>query len=115
MRFMVAISEIYPAPCSFSWEKIKEMKEGKVEFWAGDGLNRLRIVEASDKERTIYMVNQAGRKTWPLKFQRLEDLHQKIHSGEVPLMAYEIDKLIPTWGNYITGLLKHLGCDRFQA
>ena len=91
------------------------MKQGKVEFWAGDGLNRLRIVETSDKERTLYMVNQAGRKTWPLKFQRLEDLHQKIHSGEVPLMAYEIDKLIPTWGNYITGLLKHLGCDRFQA
>jgi len=112
---MGSITEIYPGPCSFSWEKIKQMKEDKVEFWAGDGLTRLRIVEASDKERTIYMVNQSGRKTWPLKFQRLEELHHKIHNGEIPLMAYEIDKLIPTWGNYITGLFKYLGCDKFQA
>ena len=24
----------------------------------------------------------------------------------------EVDKLAPTWGNYIVGLLKYFGCDK---
>ena len=31
----------YPQGCSFSWEKIMEMKDNQIEFWAGDGLTRL--------------------------------------------------------------------------
>jgi hypothetical protein len=29
----------------------------------------------------------------------------------VALIPYEMDRLIPTWGNFITGLLRYLGCD----
>ena len=98
--------------CSFSWEKIKEMKENQTEFWAGDGLTRLRIVDASDREETIYMITREGRKTWPLDFQKLVEVHNKIHQREITLLAYEIDKFIPTWGNYVSGLLKYLGCEK---
>src|SRR5512147_1086140 len=28
----------YPQGCSFSWEKMEEMKDGQTEFWAGDSL-----------------------------------------------------------------------------
>jgi len=98
--------------CAFGWEKLKEMKENKTEFWAGDGLNLLRIVEIDEKRNSFYLINKSGKISWPLKYQKLEEVHRKIHNGEVSLLPYEIDKLVPTWGNYITGLLKYLGCDK---
>jgi DNA-binding response OmpR family regulator len=101
----------HPHGCSFSWEKIKEMKDNQIEFWAGDGFSRLRIVDVSERERSIYMITREGKKTWPLDFQKLEEVHDKIHQREIALLAYEIDRYIPTWGNYVSGLLKHLGCE----
>ncbi len=105
------IIEISPK-CAFSWEKLKEMKESKTEFWAADGLNLLRIVEIDEKRSSFYVINKSGKISWPLKYQKLEEVHKKIHNGEVSLLPYEIDKLVPTWGNYISGLLKYLGCDK---
>jgi DNA-binding response OmpR family regulator len=98
--------------CSFSWEKIKEMKENQIEFWAGDGFTRLRIMDVSEREETIYMTTREGKKTWPLDFQKLEEVHNRIHRREVALLAYEIERYIPTWGNYVLGLLKYLGCEK---
>jgi len=98
--------------CSFSWEKLKEMKDNKIEFWAADGLNKLRIFEIDELEKSVYMVNQLGKRTWPFKFYKLEELHEKFHNGEITLLSHEIDKLAPTWGNYVAGLLKYLGCDK---
>ena len=108
---MAGIIEIFPK-CSFSWEKLKEMKENKIEFWAADGLNLLRIVEIDEKRKNFYVIDQLGKISWPLKYQKLEEVHNKIHSGEITLLSHAIDKLIPTWGNYITGLFKYLGCDK---
>ncbi|MGA2468112.1 MAG: hypothetical protein ABSH06_27675 [Thermodesulfobacteriota bacterium] len=108
---MGKITEIFPK-CSFSWEKLKEMKENKIEFWAADGLNLLRIIEIDEKQKSFYVVSQLGKMTWPLKYQKLEEVHNKIHSGGITMLSYEIDKLVPTWGNYIAGLLKYLGCDK---
>jgi len=97
--------------CSFSWDRLVDMKENSVEFWTADGNKRLRIVEVNKKAKSIYMICcQTGKITWPLKFERLEEVHNRIHNGEVGLTPHEIDKLIPTWGNYITGLLRFLGC-----
>jgi hypothetical protein len=50
------------------------------------------------------------KKTWPLKFEKLEEIHDKIHNGEKRPIAYEIDKHAPMWGINIMGLLKYLGC-----
>jgi hypothetical protein len=108
---MAEIIEIFQK-CSFSWEKLKEIKNNKIEFWAADGLNLLRIVDIDEKRKSIYVINQSGKITWPLKYQKLEEVHHKIHNGEISLLSYEIDKLVPTWGNYIGGLLKYLGCDK---
>ncbi|MFB3886005.1 MAG: response regulator [Thermodesulfobacteriota bacterium] len=98
--------------CSFSWEKIKQMKENRIEFWAGDGFTRLRIVDVNERDGTIYMTTREGKKTWPLDFQKLEDIHGRIHRREMALLAYEIERCIPTWGNYVSGLLKYLGCEK---
>jgi hypothetical protein len=91
----VEIIEIFPK-CSFSWEKLKEMKDNKIEFWAADGLNLLRIVEIDEKRNSFYVINQSGKVTWPLEYQKLEEVHNKIHSGGITLLSYEIHKLVPT-------------------
>ena len=98
--------------CSFSWEKLVEMKLNKVQFLAGDGYKRLQIVEADEKTKGIHMVCELGKMTWPLRFDKLEEIHHKVHVGQVALIPYEIDRLVPTWGNFITGLLRYLKCDR---
>jgi DNA-binding response OmpR family regulator len=98
--------------CSFSWEKLKEMKENQTEFWAGDGFTRLRLVEVSDRDGMIHMITTEGRLTWPLKFKKLEEVHDRIHRREIGVMAYEIERYIPTWGNYVAGLLRYFGCER---
>ncbi len=109
---MVKTEETYSKDCSFSWGKIKDMKKNKIEFWAADGLNLLRILDIDEKEKSFYIVNQLGKKTWPLKYQKLKEVHHRVHDGKLSLLPYEIDKLVPTWGNYITGLLKYFGCDK---
>ncbi len=58
----------YPQPRLFSWEKIKEMKNNQIEFWAGDRITRLRIVDVSQRDRSICMITREGKKTWPLDF-----------------------------------------------
>ena len=105
----------HPLTCAFSWERIKEMKDNQTEFWARDGLTRLRIVDISERDRSIFMISQDGKKTWPLKYQKLEDIHDRVHRREIPLLAYEIDRHIPTWGNYVTGLLEFFGCDKVSG
>ena len=104
--------ELDPAKCSFSWQNLKEMKDNNVEFFAGDGFKRLRIIEFNEKERRIHMIDELGKITVPLKYEKLEEVHEKVHSGKVSLIPYEIDKVIPTWGNFVTGLFRYLGCDK---
>jgi hypothetical protein len=98
--------------CSFSWDKLIEMKNNKIQFLAGDGYKRLQIVEADEKTKSIHMICELGKITWPLRFDKLEEVHHKVHTGEVALIPYEMDRLVPTWGNFVTGLLRHLGCDK---
>ena len=108
---MTEIVEILPK-CLFSWEKLKEMKDTNVEFFAGDGFKRLRIIDFNERERSIHMVDELGKITFPLKYEKLQEVHEKVHRGKVTLIPYKIDKLIPTWGNFVTGLFKYLGCDK---
>ena len=108
---MIEIIEIIPK-CPFSWEKLKEMRDQDIKFWAADGLNQLRIVGIDEKQKSFYMINQSGKITWPLRYEKLEEVHDRIHNGRLTLLSYEIDRLIPTWGNYISGLFKYFGCDK---
>ena len=98
--------------CSFSWQNLKEMKDTNVEFFAGDGFKRLRIIDFNEKERSIHMIDELGKITFPLRYEKLEEVHEKVHRGKVTLIPYEIDKLIPIWGNFVTGLFRYLGCDK---
>jgi hypothetical protein len=52
--------------------------------------------------------------TWPLKLEKLFEVHEKIHSDELSLNRYDMDKEMPTWGNYVTGLLQHFACRKTE-
>ncbi len=111
---MIQKQEVSLPTCSFSWEKLMEMKDENIEFFAGDGFKRLRIIDINEKTKSIHMICELGKITWPLKFGKLEEIHKKIHGKEVALIPYEIDKLIPTWGNFVTGLFKYFGCGKTE-
>ncbi len=104
--------EVDPVKCPFSWQNLKEMKDNNVEFFAGDGFKRLRIIDIDERARSLHMVCELGKITFPLKYDKLEEVHEKVHREKVPLIPYEIDKLIPTWGNFVTGLFRYFGCDK---
>jgi hypothetical protein len=53
----------------------------------------LQIVDIDEKTKSIHMICELGKITWPLKFKKLEEIHKKIHGGEVALIPYNIDKL----------------------
>jgi hypothetical protein len=111
---VIAKQSVSMPNCSFSWEKLIEMKDKNVQFFAGDGYKRLRIIDIDEKTKNIHMICELGKVTWPLRFKKLEEIHKIVHSGKVTLIPYEIDKLIPTWGNFVTGLFKYLGCDKTE-
>jgi hypothetical protein len=98
--------------CSFGWEKLVEMKTNNEEFFAGDGFKRLRIIDVNEKAKSIYFICELGKITFPLKFEKLEEVHKKLLNGGVTLQPYKIDRLLPTWGNFVTGLFRYLGCDK---
>jgi hypothetical protein len=101
--------------CYFGWDTLREMKENAVEFWAADEYKKLQIAEIDEKTKNIYMIcRQTGKITWPLSFKKLEEVHSRIHQGSLGLSAYEIERLVPTWGNYLTGLLRFLGCRHYK-
>jgi len=104
-----------PIHCTLSWEGLREMKENQVEFRAADGLTQLRIIELDERAECIYIVNETGKISWPLKFQKLSDVHWRIQNGDLEFGPRAIDKMVPTWGNYIAGLLNHLGCDTLHV
>jgi len=56
------------------------------------------------KTKSLYMVSELEKIKWPLRFEKLERIHKIIHSGKVILVPYEIDKLIPTGGNFVRQL-----------
>jgi hypothetical protein len=60
-----------PAQCTFGRERLKEMKDDKIEFFAGDAYKRLRIIEIDDKTRSIHLVCELGKITWPLSYKKM--------------------------------------------
>jgi hypothetical protein len=64
--------------CSFSWEKLKEMKDNRIEFWAADGLTKLLIFEIDEKEKSFYVVNQLGKPLHPVVKRQSFNGHLRI-------------------------------------
>lgn len=101
--------------CRFSLKKLKQMQEDHTEFPTAGGQSNLWIYEINEK--TIRMKRRTGKITHKLSIAVLTHVHDLVHSGKINLNPREIDELkingkkkTCRWGNYITGLLKYLGC-----
>jgi len=96
--------------CRLSLETLKQMHEDHTQFHTAAGRKKLWIAEVNESSQTIRMERSTGEITPPLDLQKLKEIHDRIQHGELILDQYVIDEVLPTWGNYITGLLRHLGC-----
>ncbi|MCR3921390.1 MAG: hypothetical protein NUK65_02595 [Firmicutes bacterium] len=93
-----------------SLAKLKEMQENGVVFYTAGGRRELRIAEVNEANRTIRMRRSTGRITGALKYDKIEEVYNLIEKGELDLDYKTLDEIAPFWGNYLTGLLTHLGC-----
>lgn len=111
---MVGVDETYSCErCRLSIRRLKEMAEKggtKEMFKTFAGTKEMNIYEINTETRKIRMRRSTGKLTWGLGVDALIDVHDRIHAGQLDLGPYEIDRIKPTWGNYIAALLKHLGC-----
>lgn len=96
--------------CRLSLKTLKQMQDAHTEFYTAGGRRKLWIAEVNEISQTIRMKRSTGKITWPLDYQKLKEIHDRIQAGELSLDQYVIDEALPTWGNYIAGLLRHLGC-----
>jgi hypothetical protein len=88
------------------------MHEHNTEFHTAAGRKKLWIAEVNETTETIRIKRSTGGMTSSITFQKLKEIHDRIQEGELILDQYVIDEAVPTWGNYITGLLRYLGCFR---
>jgi len=103
--------------CRLSISKLKEMSEGEEErFNTFGGKSYLTLYKVDTEEGYVVMKRSTGKLTAPLKIDTLFKVHDLIHSGVVDLDPYQIDdlridgkKVAHMWGNYLGGLLRHLG------
>ncbi len=95
--------------CRLSLSKLKEMQENEVVFYTAGGRKKLWIAEVDEVNKTVKIRRSSGKITWTLDYIKIEEVYTLVEKGELRLDYKEIDKLIPTWGNYVTGLLNHFG------
>jgi hypothetical protein len=100
--------------CRLSLNTLKEMQKNHTEFPTAKGKSKLWIAEVDETLQTIRMERSTGKITWSLPYKKLKEVHDRIHQGDLMLDPYVIDEIVPLWGNYITGLLKHVGCMKIR-
>jgi len=108
--------------CRLSIRKLEEMAElgGQKEYFSTfAGRRQMNIYKVDTENGFIIMRRSTGRFTAELSIGSLITVHNLIHSGDLELNDRMIDKLsfngkriVHMWGNYIGGLLRHLGCGK---
>ncbi len=98
--------------CDFNLESLYKMKENATIFYTAGGRKTLKIAEIDTITGTLKMERSTGIITWQLRLDKLMEVHNRIHCGELEFNYKDIDKAIPTWGNYVTGLLQHFVCGK---
>jgi hypothetical protein len=94
------------------------MQENHTDFPTAAGQSKVWIAEVNEDTEKIRMKRITGKLTDELSIRALTYVHDKVHSGEIGLSPHAIDGLeidgkkeTWRWGNYITGLLRYLGCN----
>ena len=88
------------------------MQENQEVFYTVARHKKLLIFDIDQSNQKIRMKRSTGKITWALDYQKIKDVHDQIHNGELKLDQYAIAKEVPTWGTYITALLTYLGTER---
>jgi hypothetical protein len=103
--------------CRFSVKALKEMAEiGGIKemFTTFGGRKWMNIYEVNSSADFVVFRRSTGELTdkFKLPITTLMHIHDMVHSGKIELIPQEIDKVAFKWGNYVSALLRHLGCKK---
>ncbi len=111
-------NDVFCQHCRLSIKKLKEMSEvegngERIETFGRQSFFTLHKVDT--EEGTVVMRRSTKKLTALLKIDTLIKVHDLIHSGAVGLDNHQIDEVAHMWGNYLAGLLRHLGCRKLEG
>lgn len=66
-----------------SLAKLKGMQENDTVFYTAGGRRELRIAAVNDLNRTVCMRRSTGKITGPLKYGKIEEIHNLVEQGKL--------------------------------
>ncbi len=87
---------------------LSEMEENEVVFKTAGGRQPLKIRNVDYINQTFCFERSTGKISWPLSIEKFEVLYRNISENKLDLDYKQIDKILPTFGNYSVGLIKYI-------
>ena len=87
---------------------LKDMEENDVIFKTAGGRQPLKIRNVDLTNQTFCFERSTGKISWPLSIEKFEALYKDVLENKIDLDYRQIEKIIPTFGNYSVGLIKYI-------
>ena len=87
---------------------LSEMEENEVIFKTAGGSRPLKIRNVDFANQTFCFERSTGKISWPISIEKFEALYNDVSKNKIDLDYKQIDKILPTFGNYSVGLIKFL-------
>ena len=92
-------------------EKLKELAYSNKSFTTAGGRANLSVASMDEKNRTIKFKRSTGNTSWPCSISDIQNICYLVKNGVIEKDYKQAEELVPTFGNYIIGLLNHIGYD----
>jgi len=87
---------------------LSEMEENEVVFKTAGGRQPLKIRNVDYINQTFCFERSTGKISWPLSIEKFEALYNDVLENRTDLDYKQIDQMLPTFGNYLVGLIEYI-------
>lgn len=87
---------------------LKDMEEKEVVFMTAGGRRPLKVKYVDLANQTFCFERSTGKISWPLSIEKFENVWNDVLDKKIDLDYKFIEKIVPTFGNYTVGLIKHM-------
>ncbi len=84
---------------------LKQMEDDEIVFKTAGGRKPLKIRNVDIRNNCFCFERSTGKVSWPLSIDKFEDTYNLVVQSDIELTYKDIDKIIPTFGNYAMGLI----------
>ncbi len=111
------ISDYSCERCRFSISRLREMVQTGETFYAGEERTVMGVRRVNSRTGVVVFTRPPLNGTSKLNILDLKFIHDLIHDGKIDNDDEQIEAIFPSWGNYISAILHHLGCStkRFEC